>query len=100
MFHCTKYKPDCINKYTNHHSLLRFEIAEHEKLPRDHPEFKEMMEEITNDPVCVKKNERFPALSVYKYSKNKMQDITAIDSRAEVAHEESDISKKKLEVIN
>jgi hypothetical protein len=74
---------------------LRFEIADYEKIPHGHPQFTDMMTEVTAGLELVKQNDKFPALSLYKYTKAKMLDTTDTHSRSEVTTDETDISKHK-----
>jgi hypothetical protein len=73
----------------------QFEIGKLEGIPTDHPQWQEMLDEICKDFECVDKNEKFPALSKFKYHKQKLNDVSTGSATNTVMEEETDVSKKK-----
>jgi hypothetical protein len=77
--------------------VARYEIADMEKIPTNLHNFDEVMADFTAELKMVKKNDRFPALSTYEYTKIKMKDETDSSFRAEMLSEDCDVSKKNME---
>ena len=66
-----------------------------EKIPTTLPNFDDVMTEFCFNLKMVKENPKFPALSLYEYSQNKMKDETEFESRTESMIEETDVSRVK-----
>ena len=73
----------------------QFEIGKLEGIPNEHPNWQLMIDDICKDLECVEKNDKFPQLAKYKFSKLKLKDHSHAEGTNTSLDEETDLSKKK-----